>query len=511
MTVSLSEALAGCLDWHPNVSDDLLELVVGLAVDDGCSEASEQLLQYDSLPLELAERLAARRGVSAAEVALFASRDDVPAETLLDWVRKERRVTVLAEIAAKPDLPQEVFEALAARDGVALKNALLFNDTAPLRIRADIAAEPFCWNGSSRTHWDVQDTVAGSELLQRAVFDRLSLDLLREHAGSVSVWEGLTAPQLHVLLDAVERHAAEIPTSDSYDTYSHRHRVGAACNTAKNATGRLAGHPSADEALLNRLETFAGNNPDYVSSALADAVAVARLRLALLGGGSARLDSVSHSKLVELADAGVLCDGPVTKRALTNPLFDADVAVKVLEALPRHGRRAFGTERLLHAWSQDLIVGLRLLRIMQRVPCPSRLSEHVAAASTAELIEALGSVADDPEWGLRLAEEIAEHAGAVDGVVPDEVVGRFGWFPDHVSVDPGSRLGALTVEFLYRRFGAHAPTWRVFGSIADPSTPIVEAAALAVSTEPPPGLPRQEPSEPEPPVLDAPCVQVPLF
>ena len=517
MATDISEELMGCLAWQPDVSDDLFELVTAMAVDDGNRAASEWLLQCSNrLPLELAEKLVARRGVSAAELALFAARDDVPVGTLLGWVRRERRVTVLAEIAAKPDLPQEVFVELAARDGTALKKALLHNDTAPLGVRAAIAAALLGTCPSREAQRALGDALTESSQLQRAVFDRLGSVTLQKHAESVSEWWGLTGSQLHVLQDAVEQHAAAIQPrrGSGSDSWIHNRTVDKARNKARVAARRLAEHPSADEALLERLETFAMANPECSPRTLDDAVSAARRRLALLGDDSDRLCSVSHSKLVELAGSGALCAVAAAESAMRNPLFDTEVAVSILESAKRSARLHYDTEQLLRDWAQGLVPALRVLRAAnQAPPYILGLSKHVAAASTAELVEALNVVADSPDWGFCLAEEIVEHSAAdVDSVLPDEVVGRFGWFSQRMLlVGNRNRLGALTVDFLHRRFGDHIPTWRVFGSIADESTPIVEAAALAVSTEPPPEPPPQANLEPEPPSHDAPCVQVPLF
>ena len=220
-------------------------------------------------------------------------------------------------------------------------------------------------------------------------------------------------------------------------------------------------------------------------------MAAARLRLAVLGDDCGPLRSVPYSKLVELADSGALCASPSAQWAVQNPLFDTDVAVLILKAGNRFDRRDFTVEHMLRDWAPDLASALRVQRAMNELSVfMPGLPRHVSAASTDELVAALGSVADDPAWGLRLAETIA-----ADGVVDDEVVGRFGWFPDHVATEPKAdrcRVGALTVDFLYRRFGAHYPTWQVFAAVADSSTSLAEAAALAVHAEPPPNLPEQQ-------------------
>ena len=486
MTVTMSEALAGCLAGQPDVPDDMFELLTAMVVDDGCPAVSEWLLQDKKLPLDLAEKLAGRRGVSAVELAAFAAREDMPAATLQEWVRKERRVTVLARIAAKPDLPREVFEVLATRKGTELRDALLFNESAPVDVRAGIAADLFSADVSYVSPNALCDAMVRSGPLQRAVFDRLSPDVLQRLVAVASQWDGLTMLQLHSLLEAVEQHAAAIPPIRPDADWRVRYKVNEARQQARLATLCLAEHPAADEALLARLETFAADKPSCSTIDLDDAAAATRQRLALLGGCSEQLRSVPHRKLVELADSGVLCAAPTAQRAVSNPLFDADVAARILEAGDRLDRRDRITEELLHDWAPDLLVALRLHRAMHVLPpyMPG-LSKHVAAASTDELLEALSAVADNPEWGWSLAETFAD--AAADGAVTDEVVGRFGWFPDHVAAaGTRCRVGALTVDYLYRRFGAHRPAWQVFGSVADPSTPLADAADLAVRTEPPP-------------------------
>ena len=482
MTVAMSEALVGALAEQPDVPDDMFELVAGLAVDDSSAAASGWLLNHKKLPLRLAEKLAGRRGVSAAELAAFASREDMPAATLLEWVRKERRVTVLAQIAAKPDLPQEVFEMLATRKGNALRNALLSNESAPVEVRASIAADLLRSAPPHTSLHQVYHAVTRCGSLQRAVFTRLSPDDLQQYVAAAAEWDGLMPSQLHSLLNVVERHVAAIP-SLPVDASWHRHRnLDNAYSLARTAISRLVEHPSADTRLLDRLEKFAASNKVCCPKNLADAVTATRLRLDLLGDCCEQLHSVSHCKLVELADAGVLCANPAAQQATRNPLFDADIAVRILESEDRLDRRDYITDRLLHDWAPDLMSALRVNRAMHdQPPYTFSLAEHVRAASADELMDALGSVADSPDWGLCLAQEIA----AED--VDDDVVGRFGWFPDHVAAAPArSRVGVLTVGYLHRRFGVHTPTWRVFGSIADPSTSLADAADLAVHAEPPP-------------------------
>ena len=486
MTVTMSEALAGCLAEQPDVPEDMFELLAAMVADDDCPATSEWMLQHEKLPLSTAEKLIARRGVSAAELAAFAARDDMPAETLLAWVRKESRVTVLAQIAAKPNLPREVFETLATRNGVALQTALLFNESAPASVRAVIAADQLVADRTSYAERRVlRRLIAGSELLQLAVFDRLGPDALLVYASAVAEWDGLTAAQLHSLLDASVRHTATIPTLAVGATRQARNDVNNALIRSRLATRCLAEHPSADTGLLDRLEKFLGNNPACRPKGLDESVATARLRLAVLGDDCEPLRSVPYSKLVELADSGALCTALDAQWAAQNPLFDTDVAVLILEAGNRLDLRDPDVEWMLRDWAPDLASGLRIQRAMKELSvCMPGLPGHVSAASTGELVAALDSVADDPAWALRLAEAIA-----ADGVDDDDVVGRFGWFPEHVAAAPKTgrcRVGELTVEYLYRRFGAHYPTWRMFGSIADPSTSLAEAADLAVHAEPSP-------------------------
>ena len=513
MNVTLSEALAVCLNGQADVDipDDMLELLTTMVVDDGSAAVSELLLHHKELPLRLAQKLVDRRGVSAAELAAFASREDMPSEMLQEWVRKERRVTVLAQIAAKPDLPQEVFEVLATRNGTALRDALLSNESAPEEVRAAIAADLLTTASPHASLHQLHHALASSGPLQRAVFARLSPDELQRHVAPASGWDGLTMHQLHSLLDAVERHAAAIPAVHVDATWRNRRKVDNAYNMARTATNQLAEHPSADTGLLDRLEKFADANSACCSRTMDDAVAVARQRLALLGDYCEQLHAAPHSKLVELADSGVLCAATTAQQAVRNPLFDTDIAVRILEAANRLARRDYSTEHLLLNWASDLASALRVYRAMHdQPPYTLSLAKHVAAASTGELLEAVNSVADSPEWGWSLAETFATNAA--DGAVTDDVVGRFGWFPDHVAAaGTRCRSGALTVDYLYRRFGAHPPTWRMFGSIADPSTPLADAAALAIHAEPPPTPLQQTTPEPEPPAREALCEQVSLF
>ena len=248
MTVTLPEALAGCLAERPDAPDDMFELVAGLAVDDGCSAASEWLLRHTKLPFDLAQKLAARRGVSSAELVTFVSREDIPPGTLVELVRNERRVTVLAVIAAKPDLPREVYEMLAARDGISLRDALLFNKSVPADIWAGIAAELIAAGRMADDgRHELRHILNGSEPLQRAVFDRLSSDMLLKHVVFVSGWNGMATPQLHRLLDAVEQRVVTALSHTADDTYQYREHYSII------ATNSLAVHPSADTALLDRL------------------------------------------------------------------------------------------------------------------------------------------------------------------------------------------------------------------------------------------------------------------
>ena len=181
--------------------------------------------------------------MSAAELTAFAAREDLPDETLQAFVSKERRVTVLAQIAAKPNLPQEVFETLATRNGVALQTALLFNESAPAAVRAVIAADQFVAGRTSYVERRVlHRLIAGSELLQLAVFDRLGPDALLKYASAVAAWEGLTVSQLHSLLDASIRHTATIPTLAAGATRQARNDVNNALIRARNATRTLAEH-----------------------------------------------------------------------------------------------------------------------------------------------------------------------------------------------------------------------------------------------------------------------------
>ena len=484
----LSQILVGCLDGQPDVCDGMFELVAALTVEDGSEAASTRLLQHDCLPLGLAERLVARRGVSAAELAAFAAREDMPPATLLEWVRQERRVTVLAQIAAKPGLPQEIYDALSTREGFALRQALLHNDTAPLNVRAVAAAALL---GSSLPYRDrlaLRDALDGSEPLQRAVFDRLTRRSLGDCL-TVSRWPGLAGPQLHTLLDVVERHVAA-----RWESYRKRSETSRASNnrafrTAAACTVRLAEHPAADAALLDRVDAFVDSCGHRLlrDPGLADSVDSARRRLAAFDGVS--VASVSHKQLVEFADAGVLDTPRVAGLAANNPLFDDAVAARILAA-SETSAGGYGPDRsvaeVLVKAAPGLPSALRRYRAVA-APLPFRLLEqHICAASADALAEALSMVDDDPEWVLRLARAFAEHADP--DTVTDDVVGRFGWFGGLLTGrDEASRLLCVwTVDFLFRRFGDHVPAWRVFANIADPSTPLAEAAALAVRTEPPP-------------------------
>ena len=494
MAADISEALAVCLLGQADVPDAMFGLLTGLAVEDGNAAASERLLRTKRLPLGLAEDLVARRGVTAAEVAAFAAREDMPAETLQAWVRKERRVTVLAVIAAKPGLPLGVYEALAAREGVALRNALLANESAPVTVRAGIAADLFVSRLSSRDRWSLESVLAGSEPLQRTVFDRLKLSSLNDCL-TVSGWPGLDTWQLHSLLGRVEALVVDRLAALEKDLPSdQRNRLAGRARFDWREAGRstvvLAEHPSADAALLDRLETFVDSyDLPLMHPGLAEAVASARLRLAALGDDSASVASAPYEQLVELAGSGVLCTKRLVGLAVSNPLFDTDVAVKVLEAVPRHKRTLTRTvSELLAERAPDLVSAVRVHRAAAAHPSVRTLDSHIREASTGTLLEALDSVADSSEWTRTLTFRFA--AVAAGDAVTDDVVGRFGWFPDHMAgtTVAGRRLGVLTADYLHRRFGDHVPAWRVFANIADPSTPLAEAAALAVHAEPPPDI-----------------------
>ena len=164
--------------------------------------------------------------------------------------------------------------------------------------------------------------------------------------------------------------------------------------------------------------------------------------------------------------------------------------MKILTAEMEH---RLDVPQVLHGWAPDLVSAVRML-LSEGGMSEGVLDRHIRVASTDELIVALGCVADDPVWGRTVACRIA--ATADRDAVTDEVVGRFGWFlgvAGHVDSLP---LSVLTVEFLHRRFGGHVPTWQMFARVADPSTLLVEAAALAVHAEPPPNTPPVGDSEP---------------
>ena len=156
-------------------------------------------------------------------------------------------------------------------------------------------------------------------------------------------------------------------------------------------------------------------------------------------------------------------------RAVTNPLFDTETAVKMLTAEMEH---PLDVPQVLHVWAPDLMSAVRILLSergtsegVRSVP-DGVLDCHIRVASTDELLAALDCVADDPVWGRRVACRIAETADG--GMCTDEVVGRFGWSSDEVGHVDSFPLSVLTIEFLHRRLGGHAPTWQVFASIADP-------------------------------------------
>ena len=486
MAVDFSEALVAAVTWPPDIpDDDMFELLTALALADGSAEASNRLLRDTCLPLEQAQKLVARHGVTTAEMVAFASREDMPSETLLEWVRKERRVAVLEVLAAKPDLPQEVIEMLATRKGAALRFALLFNESAPVHVRAGIAAGLLNTDVSDSDKYAAKVALDGSELLQRAVFDRLILNKL-DVCGVVSDWPGLSKAQLHSLLGTVELLVATHWTSYRGAPGRLTHQGNKECHEAANIIWNLANQPAVDEALLARIETFVDSYdlPLLRHPRLAEDVASARQRLVVFGGDCTTVVSAPYSKLVELADSGVLGSLRLTDLAVTNPLFDADVAVKILaiEFAAQSPQLGDITDALT-GWAPDLMSALRVQ--LANTVAWRALDPHIREASTEELIAAFDSVADRPEWNRLLAIRFA--AAASPGAVTDELIGRFGWFATAVynNVD-NHPLGVLVTGFLRRRFGDHVPTWRVFAAVADSSTPLAEAAALAVHTEPPP-------------------------
>ena len=484
MAIDVSEALAAGLIWQPDVSDATYEFLTDLALTEDGAAASARLLRDKRLPLEQAKKLVARHGVSAAELAAFAAREDMPTATLQAWVRKERRVTVLAQIATKPDLPQVVFEMLATRKGVALRKALMFNESAPVDVRAVIAADLLNTDVSDSDKYAAKVALNGSELLQRAVFDRLILNKL-DVCGVVSGWQGLSTIQLHAVQDVAETAVADTWTLHTNPTPGRGiGRANMEFRIAANTLWALANHPAADEELLNRIETLVDSYdmPLLSLPRLKLTVASARQRLAAFGGDYASVVSAPHSKLVELADSGVLGSLRLAGLVVTNPLFDTDVAVRMLSSTDRSIPLREITD-VLTDWAPDLMSALRIQRAV--VPASySMMDPHIRGASTDELLAALASVADSPVWNRILAVRFAV-AGDSDAVT-DELVGRFGWFPDDIWRTECRPLGVLVTEFLRRRFGDHVPTWKMFASIADLSTPLVEAAALAVHAEPPP-------------------------
>ena len=485
MAVDFSEALVAAATRQPEVpDDDMFALLTGLALTDGSAEASNRLLRDTCLPLELAEKLVARHGVTTAELVAFASREDMPPETLLEWVRKERRVPVLAALAAKPDLPQVMYETLATRKGVALRDTLLFNESAPVHVRADIAAGLLNTDVSDSDKYAAKDALAGSEPLQRAVFDRLNLSKL-DDCRNVSGWQGLVSPQLQSLLGVVE-----LLVETHWTTYRGAPGIltlqgNRECRKAAKVAWNLANHPAADEALLKRIETLVDSYdlPLLRHPRLAEDVASARQRLVAFGGDCTTVVSAPYNKLVELADSGVLGSLPLTELAATNPLFDADIAVKILAVeVAAQSSQLRDIADALTGWAPDLMSALRVQRAV--TVAYRALDPHICEASTEELIAAFDSVADSPEWSRLLAIRFA--AAADPNAVTDELVGRFGWFPGAVYSADYRPLGVLVTEFLRRRFGDHVPTWMMFAAVADSSTPLAEAADLAVHTEPPP-------------------------
>ena len=494
MAVDFSEALVAAVLWPPDIpDDDMFALLTGLALADGSSAASERLLRDECLPLHLAEELVARQGVTRAERVSFASREDMPPETLLEWVRKERCAAVLAVLAAKPDLPQVVFETLATRKGTALRNALLFNESAPMHVRAGIGANLLNTDVSDSDKYTATVALDSSELLQHAVFDRLILGRL-DACRNVSDWPGLSTPQLHSLLGTVELHVETHWTSYRGAPGRLTHQGNGECREAAGTVWNLANHPAADEALLKRIETLVDSYDMSLLKhpRLAEDVASARQRLAAFAGDCTTVVSAPYNTLVELAVSGVLGSLRLTELAVTNPLFDADIAVNILAAeVAAQSPQLRDITDALIGWAPDLMSAVRVQlanTVAWRV-----LDPHIREASTDELIAAFDSVADCPERNRLLAVRFA--AAAAPGAVTDELVGRFGWFSDAVynNVD-NHPLGVLITGFLRRRFGDHVPTWLVFANIADPSTPLAEAAALAVHTEPPPTPPDPPPT-----------------
>ena len=337
-----------------------------------------------------------------------------------------------------------------------------------------------------RTRWLCDDTLIGSGSLQREVFDRLELNGL-DDCFRVSGWAGLATPQLHILLGVVEQLFAAKLAALEVDNPGTCRRVQASGTAI--AVLRLAGHPAADEALLKRIETFVDSSDREVlkHQILPAAVAETRNRLSAFGGVPAGVVSASYAQLVYLAESGALGTWRLSSIAVTNPLFDTEIAVKILTAKMEQPR---DVPDVLHDWAPDLVSAVRIL-LSERGTSEGVLSvpdgvldRHIRVASTDELLAALGCVADDPVWGRRVVCRIAETADR--DMCTDEVVGRFGWFLDEVGHVDSLPLSVLTTEFLHRRFGDHVPTWQMFASIADPSTPLAEAAALAVHAEPPP-------------------------
>ena len=269
--------------------------------------------------------------MTAAELVAFAAREDLPSETLLDWVRKERRATVLAQIAAKQDLPVAVFEALAVHTGASVRHALLSNETAPVHIRADIIAAMHDMVTPDRTRWLCSDTLTGSGSLQREVFDRLKLNGLGDCL-RVSGWAGLATRQLHSLLGVVEQlFAARLAALEVGNPVATR--PGQAIGTA-DAVYRLARHPAADEALLERIETFVDSSDRILlkHQKLPAAIAETRNRLSAFGGVPAGVVSASYAQLVDLAEFGALGTWAVV-------MFSSD------QSVVRYGDRCENTDR----------------------------------------------------------------------------------------------------------------------------------------------------------------------
>ena len=286
------------------------------------------------------------------------------------------------------------------------------------------------------------------------------------------------------------------------------HGVSVVCSTKERSIdmsvtevspGCFAGDASPGSSrLLDRIDKHAADNPDCRTPAWDSVVESYRQRIERFGDGYVLLVTASYSELVEFAVSGELCRVAPAKQALTNPLFDADIAALIAESTNcRPSGFTSGVVQLLVGWAPDLLSVVRIYRATNadisrlsakanappRVyrPRPTPLATHVDAAATDELIEALDSVRDSPEWSACLARESCR------ADLSEEVIGRFGWFGDDYADWP--LLGMLTTDFLTRRFGDHVPTWQAFTSIAGPTTAIVDAAEIAAHVVPPSALP----------------------